>query len=161
MAVPGASMAAASPGQGPCVGPPPLPDGGREVLARTTVALPDVQHAQEAEAWGCCVALELLEAANPEIRRARVAGDNLAVVRYCAAEGRLRRPAMQCLLGGPLARLATGGWAVDWLAVRRRLNRAADELATEGVFRAAALAAEGRHGPDIVTRWGREAPACQ
>ena len=82
-----------------------------------------------------------------EVRAAGVAGDNLNVVRYCASEGRIRKPRIQELLGGPLGNCAVRGWAMNWAAVRRRENEAADEAATEGAYVAAGMAEQGSTEP--------------
>ena len=42
-----------------------------------------------------------------------------------------------------LGPLAQRGWALQWQAVRRRLNKAADRLATLGVFWVACLRRQG------------------
>ena len=56
---------------------------------------------------------------------------------------------MQSLLEGPLGRISRAGWCLDWLAVRRRLNGAADEGATEAVMWAGDLAERGDLGPHV------------
>ena len=63
---------------------------------------------------------------------------------------------MQGLLEPGLGRLASAGWGLSWVAVRRRLNTAADELATEGLFRAAGLARSGDVGPHIEEWWDED-----
>ena len=75
-------------------------------------ALPGETCSQVAEAWGCRLATGLLQACRTELRRVRGSGDNLAVVRYCAAQGRLRRPAMQAVVEPGLAALGRAGWNV-------------------------------------------------
>ena len=77
--------------------------------------------------------LLLMERPNDD-RRVRICGGNFAVVRHCAAQGRLHKPCKQAVLEPALARLATGGWRVTWQAIRRRSNMAADAEATEGVY---------------------------
>ena len=76
--------------------------GGMRMIARAVIGLPGEAHAQVAEAYGCRVGLRMLMGTQCRIRAARVAGDNLNVVRYCASEGRIRRPHIQELLEGPL-----------------------------------------------------------
>ena len=113
------------------------------------VALPDVPHAQEAEAAGCGAALDLLLHQGRRLpRRAIISGDNLAVVRYGAGLGRLRRDAMFSRLDGRLGALLCRGWTLTWRAVRRRLNSAADALATGGVLWAGTLLGWGRGGEE-------------
>ena len=115
-------------------------DGRRPQLARTVLALPGVPHAQEAEAGGCGEGLDLLLAhRTATMRRVLVSGDNLAVVRYCAGTGRLRREAMFARLDYRLGALLSQGWNIQWRAVRRQLNKAADRLATAGVQWAASM----------------------
>ena len=84
--------------------------------------------------------------------------DNLAVIRYCAAQGRLRRPAMQAVVEPGLAALERGGWHVAWQAVRRRLNMAADSAAAEAVQWAGSLRAEGVTAPRVRVRWAVDPP---
>ena len=55
---------------------------------------------------------------------------------------------MQTLLEHPLAQLSLAGWTVDWMAVRRRYNEAADKEATQAVLRAAQLKTEGIISPE-------------
>ena len=111
-----------------------------------TVALPGVPHAQEAEAAGCGIGLGMLGAVETGgfPLRAMIAGDNLAVVRYGAAAARPRRPEMAARTDDQLGRLLAAGWRISWRAVRRRLNRAADRLATAGFHWAEVLRATGR-----------------
>ena len=110
-------------------------------LAEASIALPLVPHAQEGEAWGARAALALLVGAPSGPRRARICGDNLGVVRFCATTGRLRRIAMHGPLEGPLADTALAGWDLQWTAVPRRLNEAADAIATCAVMEAARIPA--------------------
>ena len=77
------------------------------------------------------------------LRHARIIGDNLGVVRYGAEKGHLRRPEMHRPMAGPLATCAEKGWQIKWRAVRRRLNKAADAVATEGVEWAHRLLKQG------------------
>ena len=124
--------------------------GRRPILARARVALPAEEHAQVAEAWGLRLGLLLLRRQRPSDRRARVIGDNLAVVRFGASMGRLRGAHMHGLVGPMLSSLHSQGWTLDWRAVRRRLNAAADEVATDAVHMAAGRAAQGLWQPHIV-----------
>ena len=83
-----------------------------------------------------------------------MSGDNLAVVRYGAGQGMLRREAMFSRLDGRLGALLSRGWDIQWRAVRRRLNRAADALATVGVQWAAQLQLdEGREEQRYTWQW--------
>ena len=56
-------------------------------------------------------------------------------------------------ISGPRTALLADGWVLSWHAVRRRVNMGADALATEGVFRAARLAARGVFAEDVRTHW--------
>ena len=49
--------------------------------------------------------------------------------------------------------LAERGWLLNWIAIRRRLNKAADRLATLGVFWAARLKAAGSNTVSVWTVW--------
>ena len=81
-----------------------------------------------------------------------IVGDNLAVVRYCAAAGRLLRPELHAVQDPALNRAASVGRAPAWMAVRRRYNGGADEAATAGCDAAAAAAAAGVTRPAGSTR---------
>ena len=117
------------------------------------MALPDEPHAQVAEAWGAKLGLDLLRDTKADVRRARVIGDNLGVVRYGAEMGALRNPAMHRPLADALAAIAEGGWHLRWRAVRRRLNKAADAVATEAVLWAHRLRADGQFAPAGKVEW--------
>ena len=60
---------------------------GRRIVARAVIGLPGQAHAQVAEAYGCRIGLQMLADPQRRLRAARVAGDNLNVVRYCASGG--------------------------------------------------------------------------
>ena len=118
-------------------------DGQRRVVARAVIAMPGQGRACFAEAYGCRVALLWVAGRGGAARTVRIAGDNLAVIRYCAHTGLLRRPLVHSLLEQPLGEVYARGWSVDWILVRRNLNREADAMATAGVFRAAEMADRG------------------
>ena len=63
-----------------------------------TVASPWVASAQVVEAIGCPTVLGLLLELRVEDPLARVVGDNLAVIRYCAGTARLRKVETQAHL---------------------------------------------------------------
>ena len=132
---------------------PPAEGGDRPAVARTRLALPQEPHAQLAEAEGCGAALRLLRRLDPMHRAARVVGDNLAVLQFGAGLGRLRRPAMHSAISGPLAALLADGWSLEWTAVRRRLNQAADAGATSAVHWAGRLRADGLRRTVEWTEW--------
>ena len=136
-----------------------LGEGAPRLLATTYVAIPWPAGAQVAEAIGCRFALDLLAGlsrrgnSGPGVRRARVVGDNLGVIRYGAGNARLRRVQMQAHLEDAIGSALAEGWVLDWQAVRRRLNRAADRLATRGVEWAARLSRQGRGSLAVTTTW--------
>jgi len=83
--------------------------GDRQRLRVASVQLPGTRNSQVAEAWGlrlACLLLLMEGGRTAGVRGATIAGDNLAVIRYGAAQGRLHRPGMQGLLEQVLARLA-------------------------------------------------------
>ena len=124
------------------------------MIGRAVIGLPEQAHAQVAEAFGCKVGLRMLFDIRCEVRAARVAGDNLNLERYCASEGKIRKPHIQEHLEGPLGDCAARGWATDWAAIRRRENAAADSAATAGVYMAARMAERGDTEPRIcITRY--------
>ena len=86
-------------------------------------------------------------------RAARMVGDNLAVLQFGAGLGRLRQPAMHAAISGPLAALLTDGWALEWTAVKRRLNQAADVGTTSAVHWAGRLRADGRVRAVLCAVW--------
>ena len=122
-------------------------------LASVTIAIPWDAGAQTAEAIGCGAALHLLAALSPPHRAARIVGDNLAVIRYCAGSARLRRTTMQAHLEPNLATTLARGWRLAWQAVRRRLNQAADSLATAGTRWARTLLDQSVHEVRAHTSW--------
>ena len=121
-----------------------LGGGAPTLVAQTVVAIPWDATAQVAEAHGCCAALGLLRLAEGGPRRARVVGDNLAVIRYGAATASLRAIAQQAIMEVALADTYLLGWRLDWQAVRRHLNTESDALATQGIHLAAAETDRGR-----------------
>ena len=127
------------------------PTGGREPAVTYTWLLPGGADSQEAEAWGARAALSLAaHELGADVAAPTVAGDNLAVVRYCAGNGRLLRPELHRLLDPGLNAAAAAGRAPGWLAVRRRHNQAADAASTAGCHAAAADATAGRGQPRLV-----------
>ena len=111
-----------------------LGGGSPTLVAAAVVALPWSATAQLAEAFGCRAALRLLLRYGKSAGRARVVGDNLAVVRYCAGSARLRARPQQALLEEALGGAGARGWLLDWQAVRRNLNSMADRHATRGIM---------------------------
>ena len=72
-----------------------LASGAPRLLTSATVAIPWAANAQIAEAIGCRTTLGLLLRLRPDVRVARVVGDNLAV---SAGTARLRNVEMQAHL---------------------------------------------------------------
>ena len=132
--------------------------GPPSCIARAQVAIPWDAGAQVAEAFGCCAALSLLEHVDTDPRSARIVGDNLGVIRYCAGTARLRRATMQAQLERSVGNVLARGWSLTWQAVRRRLNTAADVLATSGVRWAAQLADAGQYAVQTHVQWHDDDP---
>ena len=110
----------------------PIGTGGRELLARTVVALPGVSEVVVAEAYGCSAALALLAQVQASLRSARFIGDNPLVVRHGAAVGRIRQIQAESLMASALALAAANGWALQWTLVGRDSNLAAHGAASDG-----------------------------
>ena len=121
-----------------------LGGGAPTPVAHAIVSIPRDASAQVAEAHGCCAALRLLREVEGGPKRARVVGDNLAVIRYGAATAALRALVQHAVMEVDLAETYLLGWQLDWQAVRRHLNTEADALATQGVYQAVEEAAHGR-----------------
>ena len=128
--------------------------GQRQPLAHALVALPDEKYAQVAEAWGAAAAIMLLLRQGRGSMRVLFAGDNLAVVRYGAAQGFLRNPALAGPLHTFLSRLSITGHLATWIAVRRKHNKAADLLATLALELAVGLRDQGIHGRQVTIAKG-------
>eukprot|EP00959_Pyramimonas_sp_CCMP1952_P102593 2146057-Pyramimonas_sp.AAC.1 len=96
-----------------------------------------------AEVAGCRAGLALLPHLEGPTRMARIVGDNLAAVRYGAGTARYRRLHLAQQMEDALGQVGSAGWVLTWQAVRRRLNKAADSLATIGVYWADSLRREG------------------
>ena len=62
------------------------------VRGEATVALPSERWSPIAEAWGTSLALCFIEEAPADCKSVHVAGDNLAVVRFAAAQRTLHDP---------------------------------------------------------------------
>ena len=127
--------------------------GLRVKLAAATMALPHVTDSQEAKAWGAHLAMRILLKSQGSDRRVRINGDNLAIVCHCAAPGRLHRPGAQAVSEPALSRILACGWRVAWQAVRRRLNVATEDEATEGVFWARRIRGEDAPRRQWRVRW--------
>ena len=121
--------------------------------AEAWAALPGEAWAPIAEAWGLHLALHLLLQVGHACLPCQIVGGNLAVLRFGAAQGSLRNPAHEGVLAPTLSQLALQGVEPDWLAVRRRFNKAADNRATAAVAWAATLAAAGTLTPVVRAVW--------
>ena len=124
--------------------------GAPTKLLSVVVAIPGCDNAQLAEATGCRYALEALTRSTPGPSSVRIVGDNLAAVRYGAGSARMRRPALQSQIEAGLQPLLLAGWRMQWQAVRRRLNKAADALATVGQKWAELVMASGHGGLQVL-----------
>jgi hypothetical protein len=133
-------------------------DGPPRCVATAFLALPHCDNAQVAEAMGGRLAINLLRVCDTPRRSASVAGDNLQAIRFCAGTSRLHNPRLHEHLDQGLADLAVEGWDVTWVAVRRRLNCAADTCATAALHWAAHLASRTDEATRTHIRW-RDAPA--
>jgi hypothetical protein len=87
-------------------------------------------------------------------------GDNLAIIRYAASQGRLRHPSMQLILDEPLKELAATGWETSWFAVRSHVNSAAHAFANDALMHARSLHTLGVLEPHfVVTEYSDPPPA--
>ena len=86
-------------------------------------------------------------------RAARIVGDNLPVISYGVCTARLRRLHLQAHMEQGLGDTLMQGWTLTWQAVRRRLNRAADALATDGLRWAAQLRQLGNLSMQVRVTW--------
>ena len=132
----------------------PIGASGREMLARTGVALPGVADVVVAEAHGCAAALNLLAHAQAELRSARVVGDNPLLIRHGAAVGRLRNLQAEGLMATAMAQATSNGWALAWTLVGRESNRASHNAARDGAAWARARSGlPGDGTPTHRTEW--------
>ena len=90
----------------------------------------------------------------PRARRARIVGDNPQVVRYGAAQARLRVLARQEPIDEGLEHAARLGWDLEWQLVRRRLNDEAHQCASAAARWAASLLERGSHESQSYFDWG-------
>lgn len=128
-------------GAGAALWSPTDHNGDRQRQQRTAMALPGEKHSPVAEAWGLRVAIDLLcnMRVPRSMRTARIAGDNLAVVRFGASLGKLARAYMHDIIDEALGRLIQQGWDIEWVPIRRRFNKEADAIATFAVRKARQL----------------------
>ena len=105
-----------------------------KILAGTRIAIFGQRNSQLAETAACASGLALLLQCGSTVKRARVVGDNLAVIRHGSDSAKLRRLQTQAWMEPNLVRLYNSVWAIDWHAVRRRLNMAVDAIATQSLY---------------------------
>ena len=114
---------------------------------------------EEVEANAGALALQLLawyvsgerEAGRDSgLLRARVVGDNVQVVRYCASQCRLRSFASREPVDAAWCSAVAQGWALDWRLVRRQLNVHAHELSRAAAGWAASRQMAGEAGSRII-----------
>ena len=138
----------------PPTGEAPLP------CASLVLALPSCDDSMLGEAHAGCQGLSLLLSpvlpAGP--RSARVVGDNLPVVRFGAASGRLRRVPQHAPLAETLGAVLAAGWQLTWNGVRRRYNEGADSLATLGALWADRLLQAGVGESQVHIVWHDQNP---
>ena len=114
---------------------------------------PHVTCSGGSQAWGAKLALDLLGAIRSDVRRARVVGDNLGVVRYGAEKGHLRRPDMHRRLAAGLTAAAEKGGispGVQSSEAHQQSRRCRGHVA---VFWAHRLRASGARQPQIHIEW--------
>jgi hypothetical protein len=132
----------------------PIGANGREMLARTVVALPGVTDVVVAEAHGCAAALALLAHVQAGLRTARVVGDNPLLIRHGAAVGRLRNLQAESLMATAMAQATSNGWSLAWTLVGRDSNRASHHAASDGAAWARARSGlPGCGAPATRTEW--------
>ena len=124
-------------------------DGRPPVLVRVvTTILPDGSGIGAGEARACQIGLEALLDLTGAPRRVRVAGDNTPVVRYGAAQGRLRWLPMLATLDDGIRAATAGGWTLSWQVIHRSANLVAQGYARgalrDAQRRGGATAADGR-----------------
>eukprot|EP00972_Heterocapsa_arctica_P012914 1897139-Heterocapsa_arctica.AAC.1 len=76
-------------------------------------------------------------------------GDNLAIIKYAASQGRLRHPSMQLVLDSPLKELVMTGWETCWFAVRSKVNSAAHTCANDALLHAHSLHLQNSFEPEF------------
>ena len=112
-------------GEGRCAGAgaiirAPNEEGQLVVRGEAIAALPGERWSPIAEAWGMRLALQLADRAIG-CRSLHIAGDNLAVVRFAAAQRKLHDPSHEGLIAQPLATLLVRGTIPSWSAIRRKI----------------------------------------
>ena len=127
--------------------------GTRRCLLQASFSLPRIGDPGIAEAAALGYGLQLLAYLYSRPPNHEVLGDNLGVVRLGAGNARLRRDDAWLELGDSLMLASRGLWDITWLAVRRHHNKAADALATAGVFRGLARSPADLSGDSASLWW--------
>ena len=109
-------------------------NGGRTCIAQVVISTPRLRSSMLAESTGLAHAISYLAGACGCPGPISVLGDNFPLVRMAACNARLRSDPCWIEVEGALMLLAGRRWRPQWHAVRRHLNKAADALATQGVF---------------------------
>ena len=120
-----------------------------------SAALPRLTDSMAGEGAGLAYGALLAGAVIADNTDLGILGDNLPVIRLGAANGRIRTDRVWVEVEDALLTLARRRLPLHWYAVRRHLNKAADALATEGVFVGLRMKAEGQ-SDDTVIFWCNE-----
>ena len=107
------------------------------------IATPRLRDAQQAEAAGLAYSISMLLTCLPCPQRVTIMGDNLQVLRLGAGNARIRADRIWLELERALMLISAQRWPLQWNAVRRCYNAAADALATQGVDRGLRLYRDG------------------
>ena len=99
-----------------------------------------------AKAWACTAALKPSHSLSARGATVLLAGDNLAVVRFAAATGGLRRAAMALPIQQQLNNCHCQHLDFSYLAVRRAHKKAVDALATDAIRELAFRMCQGTAG---------------
>ena len=130
-------------------------NGRRPCIGQAVLSVPALGCSMKAEAIGLRAALALAAAALPPQDAINIIGDNLPILRMAAANGKVRTPGVWELLEAPLMHALLERWTCTWVAVRRHLNKLADQLATCGTCDAVDRAVMGSWTPSL-TVWVRD-----
>ena len=125
-------------------------DGRRRCLAQLIISTPRLRSSMLAEAAGLAYGILFLASACGWPGQMGILGDNLPIVRLAAGNAKLRSNPVWREVEEALMIVARRRWRPDYHAVRRHLNKAADALATLGVFKALELWSEGQNDDEIM-----------
>ena len=135
--------------------PPPDDTGERQCIMQAAISLPRINNSMVSEAAGLAYGLQLLLEGAARFLQITIMGDNLPIVRLGATNARVRDDEIWKEVEKALMDLSYTRWPARWWAVRRYLNKAADDLATKGVMSALRDRTQGRKGDTIII-WGDE-----